>query len=137
MPSLFDKNYLDKLSAAERSKLADGLAAAAETMNPEEKRLLIEALSTALDKDVREHATTGRKKAFIAKLSAMRADQHVGARNAINLIEGTLRRANLPPLEDLGTKKLHEINDLMAAAKLPMLDRMATKNLLHRLGALD
>lgn len=128
---------LENLSAAERSKLADGLAAAAETMDVEQKRLLIEALSTALDKDVREQATTGRKKAFVAKLGAMRADQHVGARNAIKLVEGDLLRANCPPLEDLGQKPLHEINTILAAAKIEPIKRMAIKNLRARLDAIN
>jgi hypothetical protein len=137
MGTIFDKNYLDKLSSAERHKLADGLAAAAETMDVEQKRILIEALSSALDKNVKAQATTDRRKAFIAKLSAMRADQHVGAGNALKLIEGTLARAHCPPLEDLGAKPLHGISSILAASKLSVNDRMAVKGMLHRLGAID
>jgi hypothetical protein len=58
------------------------------------------------------------KSAFAAKLSAMKADKHVGAGNAVNLIEGDLRRANLPPLQELGEKKPHEISSVLAATYL-------------------
>jgi hypothetical protein len=128
MPTLFEN-----MSAADRKALADRIL----ELPADAQRELVSQLSGVLDKVQAAEAETHRKTAFAAKLSAMRADRHIGAGNAIGLIEGNLRRYNLPPLEDLGAKKLHEINDLMAAAKVPTNDRMAIKSMLHRLGAID
>jgi hypothetical protein len=128
MPTIFDT-----MTAADRKALANKILELPE----HERRDLVSQLSGVIDKLSAAEAESTRKSAFAEKLSAMKADKNVGAGNAIGLIEGNLRRYNLPPLADLGIKPLHEINTLMAAAKLPTNDRMAIKSVLHRLGAID
>jgi hypothetical protein len=127
MPSLFEN-----MSAAERKAIANKIL----DLPYEAQKELVQELGSIVEEVNAAESKIGKRKAFIAKLSAMRADQHVGARNAINLIEGDLRRANCPPLEDLGMKPLHEINSILAAAKIETVKRMAIKNILHRLGAI-
>jgi hypothetical protein len=128
---------ISKLSQSERHKLAGGLAAAAETMDVEQKRLLIEALSSALDKNVKADAETTRKKTVIAKLSAARSDPHLGGRNALGLIDGSLRRAGVEPLESLAVKTPTEIHSILASAiKLASQDRFAVKSFLFKIGAI-
>jgi hypothetical protein len=128
MPTIFDT-----MTAADRKALANKILELPE----HERRDLVSQLSGVIDKLSAAEAESTRKSAFAAKLSAMKADKTVGAGNAVALIEGNLRRFNLPPLADLGVKPLHEINSLMAAAKVPTNDRMAIKSVLHRLGAID
>jgi hypothetical protein len=123
---------LENLSAAERSKLADGLAAAAETMDVEQKRLLIEALSSALDKNVKVNAAAERKKIAIERINAAKEDPH-GGRAAINLLNGQLRRGGIPQVEDLVEKSPDEIMSLFAASKMTPIDRMACKSTLSKL----
>ena len=127
MPSLFEN-----MSAAERKALASKIL----DMDYESQKTLVEELGSIVEEVHAAESKIGKQKAFIAKLSAMRSDKNVGAGNAINLVEGDLRRAGLPPLEVLGTKPMHEINSLMAASKLEPVKRMAIKNMLHRLGAI-
>lgn len=127
---------IGSMSSSQRNKLADTILAASENMSVSEKADLVEKLQILLEADVKAKAETDRKTAFASKLSAMRADQHVGAASAIKLVEGDLHRANCPPLEDLGMKPLHEINTILAAAKIEPVNRMAIKNLLARLGAI-
>jgi hypothetical protein len=128
---------IEKMTQAERNKLADGLSAAAESMNVEEKRLLIEALSSALDKNVAAQTETNRKKTVIAKLSAARSDPHLGGRNALGMIDGSLHRAGIEPLETLAVKTPTEIHKILASAtKMAPQDRFAVKSFLFKLGAI-
>jgi hypothetical protein len=124
---------ISSMEASERKKLADAFIA----LPADKQAEVIEQLSVIKDVNAKQEAVANRKKVFISKLSAMRAEKNVGASNAIGLIEGTLRRAHLPPLEDLGSKTLHEINSLMASAKITTNERMAVKNILARLGAIE
>lgn len=82
-------------------------------------------------------AESDRKKTVIAKISAARSDQHLGGRNALGLIDGSLRRAGLEPLDTLAVKPPHEIHCILASAtKLASQDRFAVKSFLFRIGAI-
>ena len=122
----------ENMSAADRRALANRIL----ELPADAQRELVSQLSGVLGKVQAAEAESSRKTAFAAKLSAMRADKNVGAGNAIGLIEGDLRRANLPPLQELGEKKPHEISSVLAASSLDINKRMAIKNLLGRLGAI-
>jgi hypothetical protein len=124
---------ISSLSASERKKLADHIV----SMSPAEQKELVELLGTIQATNAKDEGEKSRKQAFAAKLSAMKADKNVGASNAIAMIEGDLRRGGCPPLAELGTKSAHEISSILAASSLNVNARMATKNLLHRLGAID
>jgi hypothetical protein len=123
---------IESLSASERRRLADAIVA----MSSDQQKELVELLGTIQATNAKDESEKTRKSAFAAKLSAMKADKHVGGGNAVGLIEGDLSRAHCPPLAELGLKPQHEINQILAASSLTINSRMAIKNLLSRLGAI-
>ena len=125
------------MSAAERSKLADSVAAATELMDVDQKRLFIEALSSALDTNVKAEAETNCNKTVMSKINAARADKHLGGQNELGLIDGSLRRAGIEPLDTLAQKQPHEIYSILASAtKLDPRDKFAVKSFLFKVGAI-
>src|ERR1700733_9480948 len=79
---------ISSMEASERKKLADAFVA----LPADKQAEVIEQLSVIKDVNAKQEAVANRKKNFISKLSAMRAEKNVGASNAIGLVEGTLRR---------------------------------------------
>jgi len=133
MPSLF----LEKMSSAERAKLADSLMSSAADLPAEERHQLISKLSEALAGELKAAAATDKTKAVLAKIEACHADIDNGGKNQLQLANGTLSRAGIEPIEKLAFKAPREINSILASAsKLSLNDRFAVKGLLFKLGAL-
>lgn len=133
-------HLIDKLSnvtASERTKIADVIQAWAESASVTEKRALIEALSQTTSELEAVQAAADRKKTIIGRISAARSDIHNGGRNMLAALEGTLRRAGAPPLDQLVDKQLHEIDAIFASSRLSTTERMQAKSTLFRLGILD
>jgi hypothetical protein len=102
-----------------------------------DKRKLIDKLQAETIAELQAKAAADNKKMVIERIAAARSDEHNGGRNAIALVDGALRRANVEPIEQLAVKELHEINDILAAAtKLSPVDRTLVRGILYRLGAI-
>ena len=112
MPSIFDKKFFKRMTQTERTRLANSpLYHRRNSVSADEKRIFIDALSTALNKDVQANSASERKKTALAHINAAKADGY-GGQNAINLLNGTLRRGGLPEVEELVNKSPDEIMKL-------------------------
>jgi hypothetical protein len=132
MPSIFDT-----MSSSERNKLADTLLASAESLSADERKVLIAKLTEALSGELKAAADNTKKKTVMQRIQAARDDVHSGGNRTLTMVDGSLRRADVEPLESLALKEPHEINKILASApKLTAQDKMAAKSLLFRLGAI-
>jgi hypothetical protein len=126
-------NVFEKMSAADRMALANKILELPEHA----QRDLVERLGGAIDKIAAAEAESTRKRSVIAKLSAARSDQHLGSRNSLGMIDGSLHRAGVESLETLAVKTPVEINKILASAtKLKSEDKFAVKSFLYRIGAI-
>jgi hypothetical protein len=113
-------SIIDKMSAVERAKLADSLVAAASHMSETELRDTIVALTEALHSSdsIKAHKADAHRKAVLHNISAARYNP----RRAMPEVDGALRRAALPPFEEIALKPQHEIKELLASARKRMTD---------------
>jgi hypothetical protein len=89
-------------------------------------------MTAALGNDViKAKAADDRQKTVINNVMAARVD----AQKTMNFIDGALRRAALPPFEEIALKPVHEIKTVLASAKKKMsnYDYVITKDALYRL----
>jgi hypothetical protein len=128
---------IGNMSSSERNRLAESIEAAAAVMSVDERRKLIAKLGEVLADDIKAQAEDKRKKTVISKLNAARSDQHLGGRNELGLIDGSLRRAGVEPLDSLAVKPPHEIHQILASAtKMAPRDRFAVKSFLFKIGSI-
>jgi hypothetical protein len=104
-------NVFENMSAADRKALANRIL----ELPADAQRELVSQLSGVLDKVQAAEAESSRKTKVIAKLSAARSDLHLGGKNALGMIDGSLRRAGVEPLESLAVKTPHEIHSILQA----------------------
>src|SRR5580700_11408142 len=122
-------NVFENMSAADRKALANRIL----ELPADAQRELVSPLSGVLDKVQAAEAESSRKTKVIAKLSAARSDLHLCGKNALGMIDGSLRRAGVEPLESLAVKTPHEIHSILASAtKLESQDRFAVKSFLFK-----
>ncbi len=101
-------------------------------MNEKEIKDLLVTLTAALGNDViKAKAADDRQKTVINNVMAAR----VNAQKTMNFIDGALRRAALPPFEEIALKPVHEIKTVLASAKKKMsnYDYVVVKDALYRL----
>jgi hypothetical protein len=129
-------NILNTISAAERSKMADAILAASESMTVDEKRDLVKNLSVILEVEAKAQAKTDRKKTAIANIAAAKSGS-LGERAAINMLEGNFKRAGIS-LDEI-VEAPEKIDQIFAAAgsRLSVENRMGAKGLLFRLGVIS
>jgi hypothetical protein len=126
-------NLLDSLSAADRKRLADQIL----SLPHDQQRELVAQLGSIVDMSAKAEGEKTQKKNVLAALNAARSDKHLGSKNALGLIDGSLRRAGVEPLESLAMKSSQEINSILASAtRLESKDRFAVKSFLFRIGAI-
>jgi hypothetical protein len=128
MPSLFEN-----LSAAERKDIANKIL----DLPLDQQREFASQLGSVIEKISAQEAEKTRKKTVMSKISAARSDPHLGGKNELGLIDGSLHRAGLEPLDSLAVKPPHEIHSILASAnKLASRDRFAVKSFLFKIGAI-
>ena len=87
--------------------------------------------------NAKAESEAGRKKTVLANLNAKRADPHLGGKNELGMIDGSLRRAGVEPLESLSVKTPTEIHSILASAtKMAPQDKFAVKSFLFKIGAI-
>jgi hypothetical protein len=130
-------NIFEKMTAAERAKAGDTILAASEHMSVEEKRTLIVSLTDSLAGIQAKGGGDDKQRTVLSKISAARS---LSSRSAIDMqyIDGSLRRAGAPPIEELAVKPEHEIQAVLASAgkKFSEFERIAVRNMLSRIGAM-
>jgi hypothetical protein len=128
-------SFLNRLSASERSKLADQINAANEHMAIDERTALVDALSVALAEDLKAKAATDKKHAILARIHAAENDVANGGAAKLKTINNVLRNAGVvETLQDLAFKNVQEIDIILASAarKLETKSRIAIKRVLQR-----
>jgi hypothetical protein len=128
MPTNIESN-IKSLSASERKRWANHVV---NNMSAQEQRELHELIGNIAEVNAKDEAASERKKAAIARINACKADAH-GGRATINLLNGTLRRGNLPSVEELAEKQPAEIMKLFSESSMASADRMACKITLSKL----
>jgi hypothetical protein len=118
----------DRFSAAERKDLARKIL----DLPPDEQRELVAQLGGIVEKVSAAEAGLERKKTAIARINAAKADAG-GGFAAIALLNGTLKRGGLPPVEQLVDKSSDEIMTLFAKSTMASVDRLACKITLSKL----
>jgi hypothetical protein len=101
---------IESLSASERKRIADAIVA----MSPDQQKELVELLGNIQSVNAKSESETTRKKAAIERINAAKADAF-GGRATIDLLNGTLKRGGLPPVEQLVEKQPDEILKLFSA----------------------
>jgi len=137
-------SILDKMSASERTKLADSLVAAAPHMNEGELKDTIAALTSALHTSdtIKAARAKDHKTSIMLKVSAAREQ----APASMTQIDGALKRASLPSFEEISLKPKHEITEMLASERkkskehargaLTTHDLHVFREALYRVGAL-
>jgi hypothetical protein len=119
---------IESLSASERKRIADAIVA----MSPDQQKELVELLGNIQSFNAKSESETTRKKAAIERINAAKADAF-GGRATIDLLNGTLKRGGLPPVEQLVEKQPDEILKLFSASTMATADKIACKTTLHKL----
>jgi hypothetical protein len=117
---------------------ADDVAQAMALMSPEEKRRFLEKLNAGVIDSISAAEAAEQKKVRLSSVRAARAKAYVdlAASNALAFLDGQLRRAGLPVLEQIAEKGPAMIDNMLASARKPltMEERIELKGRLHRLG---
>jgi hypothetical protein len=127
-----EMSVIDKMSAVERAKLANSIEAAAPHMNESEIKDLLRTLTAALGNEgIRATKADERRVTVLNNLMAARQN----AKGTMQHIDGALRRAAMPPFEEIALKPPHEIKNVLASAKKTMsdYDYIVVKDALWRL----
>jgi hypothetical protein len=119
---------ISSLSASERRQIADHIV----NMSPDQQKELVELLGNIQSVNAKDSAENNRKKTALERIAACKADAF-GGRAAINLLNGTLKRGNLPPVEELAEKSPDAILKLFSESSMATADKMACKTTLHKL----
>ena len=125
------KEALKDVSAAKRKEMAETILA----MSPDAQREFLEQLTITSEVDARFDAQENQKKAAIARIAAAKSGT-LGERNAIGILEGTLKRAGIE-LDEI-VNEPNKIDKLFAAAgpKLSTENCLMAKSMLYRLGVI-
>jgi hypothetical protein len=122
----------EHMSASDRKNRANRILELPADQQPE----LVSQLSGVIDKISAAEASSERKKAALERIAAAKPDAF-GGKAAINLLNGTLKRGNLPSVEELAEKKPDEILKLFAASSMSNYDKIAAKSTLSKLKVID
>jgi hypothetical protein len=112
-----EMSTIQKMSAAERVKLADSIEAAAPHMTEAEIKSLLRTLTAALGNDtIQASKADERRTSVLNNIMTARRD----AQKTMTHIDGALRRAAMPRFEEIALKPVHEIQAVLASAKKTM-----------------
>jgi hypothetical protein len=120
---------IESLSASERKRLADTIV----NMSPDQQRELVALLGTIQATNAKDESEKTRKKGALERINAARADGHKGGAAAVKILEGQLRRANMPSVDQLAEKTPQEIMSLFASSSMSNFDKIAAKSTLSKL----
>ena len=127
-------SFINRLSAAERTKLADTISAANEHLTLDERRDLVDALTVALAGDLKAKSAADKKHEILSRIYAAENDVRNGGKAEIDRANNTMKYAGVAEtVQELAFKSVPEVDAIFAAArKLPHMDRIAVKRVMDR-----
>ena len=128
-------SFINRLSAAERTKLADTISAANEHLTLDERRDLVDALTVALSGDLKAKAAADKKHEILSRIHAAENDVTHGGKAELQTMNNELRRAGLSEtLQDLVFMDIAKVDAIFASAprKMDSIKRTAVKRVLER-----
>ena len=127
-------SFINRLSAAERTKLADTISAANEHLTLDERRDLVDALTVALAGDLKAKSAADKKHEILSRIYAAENDVRNGGKAEIDRANNTLKYAGVAEtVQELAFKSVPEVDAIFVAArKLPHMDRIAVKRVMDR-----
>ena len=127
-------SFINRLSAAERTKLADTITAANEHMTVDERRDLVDELTIALAGDLRAKAAADKQHDILSRIHACELDVTNGGRAELASANNMLRNAgSAETCQELAFKSVPEVDRIFAAArKFDSTSRLAVKRTLDR-----
>jgi hypothetical protein len=130
-----EMSFINRMSAAERAKLADTISAANEHLSIDERRDLVDALTVALAEDLKAKSATDKKHAILSRIHAAEMDVTHGGRAELQSMNNELRHAGISEsIQDLVFKNVAEVDKIFASAprKMDTLKRTAIKRVMER-----
>jgi hypothetical protein len=128
-------SFINRMSAAERTKLADTITAANEHMSIDERRDLVDALTVALGTDLKAKAAADKQHDILSRVHACELDVTNGGRAELVNANNVLRLAGVgATVQELAFKSVFEVDAIFAAAtgKFDSTSRLAVKRVLDR-----
>ena len=103
-------------------------------MTIDERRDLVDALTVALDGDLKAKAAADKKHEILSRIHAAENDVTNGGKAAIEAANNTLRNAGLgETVQELAFERVSEIDAVFASArKFDSKDRIAVKRIMER-----
>jgi hypothetical protein len=134
MPTIFDKSFLDRMTGAERHKLADAILASAEsgTMSLSELQHLTDGLTKLLSAEAEKRSA---KNVRVAKIEAAKADPLM--RPTIAFATGRLRALNMDINAAAAVADVGAIDKAMKERNWNIEQRIALKGALAKIGVID
>src|ERR1700733_14437959 len=130
-----EMSFINRMSAAERTKLADTISAANEHMTVDERRDLVDKLTVALADDLKAKAAADKQHDMLARIYAAENDVRNGGKAELDYANNTLRNHGIAETcQELAFKNVVEVDRIFAAAtrKFESTERMAVKRVLTR-----
>jgi hypothetical protein len=127
-------SFINRMSAAERTKLADTITAANEHMTLDERRDLVDALTVALSGDMKAKGAADKRHDILSRIHACEMDVTNGGRAELANANNVLRNAGVAETcQELAFKSVPEVDRIFAAArKFDSTSRLAVKRTLDR-----
>lgn len=128
-------SFINRMSAAERTKLADTISSANQHMTIDERRDLVDALTVALAGDMKAKSAADAKHEILSRIHACEMDVTNGGRAELANANNVLRNAGVgATVQELAFKSVHEVDAIFAAAtrKFDSTSRLAVKRTMDR-----
>ena len=128
-------SFINRMSAAERTKLADTISAANEHMTVDERRDLVDKLTVALAGDLKAKSAADKKHDVLSRIHACEQDVTHGGKAELVNANNMLRNAGIDETcQSLAFKSVVEVDRIFAAAtrKFESTSRLAVKRVLDR-----
>jgi hypothetical protein len=130
-----EMSFFNRMSAAERTKLADTINAANEHMTVDERRDLVDKLTVALAGDLKAKNAADKKHGMLSRIYACENDVRNGGKAELENANNALRNAGVgATVQELAFKSVFEVDAIFAAAtrKFESRDRLAVKRVMDR-----
>ena len=127
-------SFLNRMSADDRTKLADQISSANEHLTIDERRDLVDALTVALGTDLKAKAQADKKHEILSCIHACEMDVTNGGRAELAHANNVLRNAGVAETcQELAFKSVVEVDRIFASArKFDSTSRLAVKRTLDR-----
>ena len=127
-------SFINRLSAAERTALADQISAANERLTIDERRDLVDALTVALGTDLKAKAAADKQHEILSRIHACELDVTNGGRAELANANNVLRNVGIAETcQELAFKSVPEVDRIFASArKFDSTSRLAVKRTLDR-----